>query len=593
MSQKSKIDQYTILEAVRDFNGLTREVCQRSLYRFMRESWNIIEPADKYVDNWHIGCISEHLQALSDLEIQNLVINIPPRHCKSTLICAQWQAWHWTREPGSRWMFGSYSDDLVVRDSLRALQILESDWYRSKWGDKFQLSKKKKSPHWFENDVGGRRLCSTIGGRALGQGGNFIIADDPHKAIEINSTVMRNSVINWWTQTMSTRADDPAQVRKLIIMQRLHERDLSGYVLSEGLGYEHLCLPAEHEPGRIVYSIPDNKKEMPRHAIIATKIQRDENRCEEAKKRGVILRDPRHNSNELLWPNRFTQTVIDDLKRTLREGWSGQGQQRPAASEGIIFKSESFRYFKITQIDGVLGIRFGEDVRDSKIHFLPMSVLRFYQCIDTAMREHEQAAYTVIGTFAEYNGLLFVFDMFRERVQFPDLVRAVNSLREGPTKMIWNGAKNIFVRTTTWPKEIQYQAVEDKSSGISLIQVAMTEGIPLKKLYADADKVTRSGIVANMYEAGMVFHMEGAEWLYDFEDELQSFPTAAFLDQVDVMSYAGIDANATMLQRKMYSGGGSENVFEDSLQPGESEEFVDREIDNSEQADQYDWMDDD
>src|SRR5690606_37569905 len=93
------------------------------------------------------------------------------------------------------------------------------------------------------------RLATSPGGVGTGEGGDFIVADDPHNAVEIDRDIERASVAEWWSQSMSTRGNDPQRTCHVVVMQRLHEQDLAGRLLAEG-GYEHLCLPMEYDPRR-------------------------------------------------------------------------------------------------------------------------------------------------------------------------------------------------------------------------------------------------------------------------------------------------------------------------------------------------------
>jgi len=164
----------------------------------------------------------------------------------------------------------------------------------------------------FDNDRSGFRLASSTGGLGTGEGGDFIIADDPHNVVEAESDTQRETVLRWWDQSMSTRGNDPRTVVHVVVMQRLHERDLCGHLLAQG-GYEHLCLPMEFEKRR---------------------------RCTTS----LGWKDPRQKEDELLCPQRFPRKEVEELKRRLGlYGTAGQLQQRPAPLDGGLFKRSWFR----------------------------------------------------------------------------------------------------------------------------------------------------------------------------------------------------------------------------------------------------------
>lgn len=295
----------------RDFVEIEREYCTRRLVNFVERAWHVVEPSTKYTPGWHINAICEHLEGVSDGSIRNLLINIPPRHAKSLLLAVFWPCWEWTLTPCTRWLFSSYAQQLSIRDSAKCRRLIQSPWYQSLWGDKFKLSDDQNAKMRFENNATGYRLATAVGAAATGEGGDIVAVDDPHSAQQASSPVQRESALVWWDETMSTRLNDARTGRKVIVMQRLHERDLSGHVLDKG-GYEHLCLPAEFESAR---------------------------RCSTS----IGWVDPRTEEGELLWPERMGSDQIAERKRDLGEyGYVGQYQQRPAPRGGGMFPIDRF-----------------------------------------------------------------------------------------------------------------------------------------------------------------------------------------------------------------------------------------------------------
>ena len=296
------------------------EILSRSLPDFVRAAWPIVEPGTPFVDGWHLQAICEHLEAAGRGEIRNLIINIPPRHMKSLLTSVFWFCWTWTFRPESRWLCSSYGENLAIRDSLKCRRIIESPWYRQRWGDAFQLTGDQNQKTRFENDRTGYRLATGVGGGATGEGGDIILVDDPMKALDAMSAAEQERVIDWWNTTMSTRGNNPDTVVKVVIMQRLHEQDLTGHLLERASGYEHLCLPAEYEPTERVT--------------------------------GIGWRDPRTEPGELLWPERFSASAVASLKAELGSyAAAGQLQQRPAPLEGGLFKRNWFEVVRAAPVN--------------------------------------------------------------------------------------------------------------------------------------------------------------------------------------------------------------------------------------------------
>ena len=159
------------------------ELCERRLLDFVRGAWHVVEPGNPFVDGFHIGLICEHLQAVTDGQIRNLAIAMPPRHAKSLLVCVFWPAWVWLRNPESRWLFASYSESLATRDSLKCKDVVKSLWYQSRWISRFQIRKDDDTKFKFANDKTGYRLTGSVGGRGLGEGGSYIVCLPPDEVV--------------------------------------------------------------------------------------------------------------------------------------------------------------------------------------------------------------------------------------------------------------------------------------------------------------------------------------------------------------------------------------------------------------------------
>jgi len=223
-----------------------KALAERHLQDFIRQSWHVVEPKTPFVSGWHMDAICEHLEAVVRGDITRLLINIPPRHMKSLAVAVFGPAWAWVEQPHLRWLFASYAESLSKRDSLKTRRLIQSPWYQARWADRYQLTSDQNEKLRFENSESGYRLATSVGGLGTGEGGDIIAVDDPHNTLGAESQAKREGALTWWDETMSTRLNDPKTGRIIIVMQRLHERDLAGHVLAQG-GYEHLCLPARFE----------------------------------------------------------------------------------------------------------------------------------------------------------------------------------------------------------------------------------------------------------------------------------------------------------------------------------------------------------
>lgn len=216
---------------------------------------------------------------------------------------------------------------------------------------------------------------------------------------------------------------------------------------------------------------------------------------------------------EALSPRRYSAEDLHEIKTTLGPYWfSALYQQHPQPLEGAIFKRQHFRY--ATLDSGILLLHSGDISK--KVGY---DNCRIFQTCDPAASTKTTADYFVLSTWAQTPGNdLILLDVLRTRLEGPDQVPLFKQQYQR-----WNPA---------------FQAVESKGLGITLYQLLTREGLPVKELKADKDKVTRALPAAARMESGSVYFLQGAPWLGDFEQELLSFPTGAHDDQVDTLSYA-------------------------------------------------------
>jgi len=103
-----------------------RRAASASLYEFVQQSWHVVEPGVPFIPSWHIEEICEHLEAITAGEIRKLLINIPPRHSKSTIVSVMWPMWEWLTDPSQKYLCASYSSTLSIRDNLKARRLIQS-----------------------------------------------------------------------------------------------------------------------------------------------------------------------------------------------------------------------------------------------------------------------------------------------------------------------------------------------------------------------------------------------------------------------------------------------------------------------------------
>jgi len=285
---------------------LQRRLCLSSLKQFVRYAWPIVEPKHALVWNWHLDVLCESLEKIALGEVQRAIFNVPPGTMKSLLVSVFYRAWLWARNPGLRFLAASYGAHLSVRDNVKLRDIITSPWYTTLFSGS-SISGDQNAKERFDTTTGGWSIATSVGGVGTGEHPDFIIIDDPHTAAQAQSDTERRSAADWFDHTISTRGV-VRNARTILIMQRLHELDLTGHLLSKGdEQLLHIRYPMRFEP-----SCPDPL-------------------------------DQRTDDGELLWPELFDESRVTKLERDLGPyGAASQLQQRPAPEGGGLFKREWF-----------------------------------------------------------------------------------------------------------------------------------------------------------------------------------------------------------------------------------------------------------
>lgn len=353
--------------------GLVDAACRRYFGMFWRKCFRELNPGTQFKDNWHLDAIAHQLEELRAGRCLRTIINVPPRSLKSQLTSVAWVAFLLGHDPSVRIICVSHSQELALKFSREFRKVIESTWYCRIFPGT-QLSKCTESE--IETSRGGGRLATSVAGSITGFGGAIIIIDDPMTPVEAASEAARVKVINYYRNVLFSRLDDKATGKIVLVMQRLHDDDLSGYLLREWKeSCTHLNLPA-----KAIH-----------HEVIETAAGQ------------FHYRQP----NDLLHPERENQAVLDELRRQLGSAsYEAQYQQSPVPDDGNMVKLEWFKRF------------VGElDLTDGTV----------YQCWDTALKGDPQHDFSVGLTILHRRGHNYLIDVVRRQMEFPDLLRAART----------------------------------------------------------------------------------------------------------------------------------------------------------------------
>ncbi len=456
------------------------EKCRRSLKRFALASWHIIEPS-AFVDGWVVDCICDHLQAVTRGEIRRLVINIPPRHSKSTLLVL-WRVWTWLQSPAERFLAASYSLNLSIRDNVRVRRIIEDPWFQMRYGGEFQLAGDQNVKSFFENDQRGYQMAISVNGATTGQGGSYLVLDDPHNADEAHSDAERDAALIWFREVWTNRLNDQERDKMVVVGQRIHENDVCGYILKERPDWIHLNLPALFEPSR---------------------------RCTTP----IGWTDPREHEDDLLWPERFSKKTLDGLKRDLgSSGFAAQYQQTPVPSGGGQFKEQWMRYCS------KLAEHYALEMPDGVVHVAVKDCWRFI-VVDLAISLKQEADYTVIQTWAVTpESDILLIEQLRGHYDNPEQQKLI--------QLAYQRHAPDFIEIET----VGYQ--------LALVQQLLRKGVACREYNPVRDKVSRASTAAIYMEAGKIYFDKHLPELADIKMELLRFPMHEHDDIVDGVSMA-------------------------------------------------------
>jgi predicted phage terminase large subunit-like protein len=446
-------------------------ILRRDLMSFVERSFYELNPQTTFSTSPHIEVLASKLEAWRLGKIKRLIVNLPPRSLKSHTVSIALPAWLLGHDPASQIICCSYGQELADKLARDCRTLMASNFYRRLF-PKTRLSSEKQSVSEFMTTAKGFRMSTSIGGVLTGRGADFIILDDPLKPDDALSETRRTSVNQWYENTLLSRLNSKENGRIIIVMQRLHQDDLVGHVLDQG-HWEVISFPAIAETDEIhLIESPLGRRRFVRKA------------------------------GDALQPERESKATLLNIRRTIGEyNFASQYQQNPTPLGGAIVKNEWLRHY---------------DPGD-----LPSRFSFILQSWDTANKSGELNDFSVCTTWGVFNRHYYLLSVFRMRLNYPDLKRAVQ-------KQAREHDANIVL-------------IEDRASGTQLIQDLRKEGLSGIRPYdplPGSDKTLRLYAQTAEFESGRVLLPRTAPWLDEYTRELTTFPGTKYDDQVDSTTQA-------------------------------------------------------
>ena len=439
------------------------------LYPFVQASFPVVSGGQKLLPNWHIEAMADALCQVIEGKIHRLIITVPPRSLKSICASVCLPAFALGRDPTRKIICVSYSEALARKHAGDFRALMRSEFYREVFPGA-KISPNKDTELEVMTTERGVRLATSVGGALTGRGGDLVTIDDPLKPQDAHSESARQSLLQWYSHTLLSRLDHKSEGAIIIVMQRLHPEDLVGHVLEQG-GWHHINLPAIAEE--------------------ESRIALGPNRIHYRK------------VGELLHPARENRKALDELKAAMGSmEFTAQYQQAPVPLGGNLIKWSWFKFYQIPPI--------------------PQSGDKLIVSWDTALTSNELGDYSACVVLLARGETIYVLDVFRQRLEYPELKRAVIARHEG-----WRNVASSYAL-----------CIEKKGSGLSIIQDLQRDQIYAIGVEPEGDKIMRMVAQTPQIEAGAVHLPKEAPWLDDFKKEILSFPKSKNDDQVDAFSQA-------------------------------------------------------
>lgn len=458
---------------------LRNALLKGSLHDAYRILWPLIETTP-FQTNWHIQVIAEELERVfhSD-KPEGIIFNVPPGTGKSSLVSVVAPIWFWLQDPTYRTIIASFDASLALRDARRHAEVMDSElWHGCGLDDHVALPRTSAAGYLVNLQHGWRYSTSIPKGRVTGYHADIHIYDDPVKPAEATKLNLQKAK-DWTGTTAASRFRDINKRKRVLIMQRLHEDDPSGFF---------------EEQGFTVFRFPMRFERAYAHP-----------------------KDPRQEEGELLWPAFKPEEAVAALEKDLGPMASAaQLQQRPAPEGGAIFRKEWLRFWHPP--DNV-----PQDIQlypDAPRVPLPKHFRKQIQTWDMSFLDEETSDWVVGQVWGVSElGDAYLLDQVRGRWDAPTTAREMLRLSK------------------KWPRA-RLKLVEKKANGPAVMSMLKKRLSSMKAIDPDGGKVARANAAAPMFESGSVYlpSPETCSWTPALLYEMFLFPKGKFDDQVDALS---------------------------------------------------------
>ena len=459
-----------------------RRRCVRRLAPFVKLMWKVLNPGHPLVWNWHMTVLCNALERVTRGEVQRLIINVPPGSSKSTIVSLMWPCWEWLQNPAMRFIGASYDLPLSTQFNVKRRQIINSPEYQSLLPP-FVLQKGQKEKKLFRNSAQGTMRAVSTNSAVTGDHADRLVIDDPLDPEGIYGPELAQHV-RWFRDTAKSRFTDQTKAVIVIVMQRLHEEDLSGILLEEDEGkgrYTHISIPAEYDP-----------------------------------ETGAEW-DPRTEAGESFFKARFPRYILEEKKSNPEEAlqYSAQYNQRPTSAEGNLIKRDWWRFWK----------RLPELRRGA-----------YWTGIwDTAYEDKARSDWTVGQVWVAVGNKAYLVDQVRAKMEWVEMEREALRLAEKwPQVGFWaieERALGSALLSALRRAGVRVKAIKSQSSKKQRV-LAVTPLILGGQVYVPDEACQRPPMLRSEFNWTLPHQMP------EFMEEMASYDKGKHDDQVDAMAFA-------------------------------------------------------
>lgn len=494
-----------------------------TLAGFVRYMWPVMHPATPFVWGPHIDVVCWGLEQLAfgNIEGNTLVINIPPRHLKSEIVSRCFPAWLWLHAPHLSHLSLSTSDRVATKDTKGQRSLVQSERYKELirfaadflgpdgpgvWGITADQNQKTR----FETDRNGIRVGLAAGADIIGEGADVMIVDDPIDSKDVlgapdQIVVRMMETIERWGSVWESRLNQPKDSIRVVIMQRLHEMDLAGWLLKRGT--PAIVLPTEFNPSH-PYLCPYDWRTEPGELLFEERI----GAFEVARMKGGGQRKDEDGESEGSWTP---------------QSYAAQHGQLPSVQGGGMFPEALWReYDETPEVLLDRGRRSG----------------RVICSWDLANVASARAKYTVVYSAVRF---LLAPDMY--------LIKEYRDKLEAP------GQTALFDRLEDTVKPHK-QVIELAGNGITLCQTRRSPRICEIQPSDYGGKEQRATFTQNRQQNGTIWlpREKNYPWVTGLKQEHAAFPRGTYSDRVDALAQAVVYYDLIDPVTKMRGGGASQ-----------------------------------